>query len=91
MHFFFVRIGSLAEVHAARSPVPVERGRRVIVRTPRGVELAEVVRGCQHEAAADDVSVRIIRPTTDDDELLIRRLGRHKRDAVEACRTALAE
>ena len=34
---------------------------------------------------------RILRVTTDEDELLIRRLERHKREAVEACREALAQ
>jgi len=91
MNSFFVRLGSLAEVHAARSPLRLERGRRVIVRTSRGVELGEVVRPHHGQSAADSSTVRILRPTTDEDELLIRRLDRHKREAVEACRTALAE
>jgi hypothetical protein len=32
-----------------------------------------------------------LRPTTEEDELLVRRLDRHKRDAIEACRRQLAE
>lgn len=90
MHVFFVRIGSLAEIHAARSPLPLNRGRRVIVRTDRGVELGEIA-GPSLSGSPADPSVRIIRPTSEEDELLIRRLQRHKREAVEACRTALAE
>lgn len=90
MHAFFVRIGSLAEIHSARSPMELDRGRRVIVRSPRGIELGEVAGPSQNDSALDS-SVRIIRPTTDEDELLIRRLQRHKREAVEACRAALTE
>jgi hypothetical protein len=91
MQSFYVRLGSLAEVHTGRSPVELSRGRRVIVRTNRGVELGEVVRRCDHELGADQSTVSILRPTTDEDELLIRRLDRHKREAVEACRTELSE
>jgi hypothetical protein len=91
MHAFFVRIGSLAEVHAARSPQPVGRGRRVIVRTTRGVEWGEVVGTCRGVSSTDPSAVQILRPTSDEDELLIRRLERHKREAVEACRRGLAE
>jgi hypothetical protein len=96
MHAFYVRIGSLAEIHLARSPVRINRGRRVLVRTQRGLELAEVA-GPHHASRAasrpdaQHATTCIIRPTTNEDELLIRRLERHKREAVEACRTALAE
>lgn len=84
----------MAEVHAGRSPVELERGRRVIVRTNRGVELGEIVRRCHREPGQSHAQrplVSILRPTTDEDELLIRRLERHKREAVEACRKALCE
>jgi hypothetical protein len=96
MHCFYVRIGSLAEVHLARSPVQVERGRRVLVRTRRGLELAEVAGPHRSTPTAgprkaDQAITLIVRPTTNEDELLIRRLERHKREAVEACRRALAE
>ena len=81
----------MAEVHTGRSAVELDRGRRVIVRTSRGVELGEVVRRCHGESGAGQSTVSILRPTTDEDELLIRRLERHKRAAVEACRTELSE
>ncbi len=68
----------------------LRRGRRVIVRTSRGVELGEIVRRCHRESVAAQSTVSILRPTTDEDELLIRRLERHKREAVEACRTELS-
>ena len=68
MHLFYVRLGSLAEVRTGRSPVELDRGRRVIVRTRRGVELGEIVRRCQGEPVADPTVVNILRPTTDEDE-----------------------
>lgn len=97
MHPVFVRIGSLAEVHAATAGGPIDRGRRVIVRTARGIELGEVVGPRRAGDLAGDSSrestptVRVVRPTTEEDELLIRRLDRHKRRAVEECREALSD
>ena len=94
MNYQFVRIGALAEVHAALGDGSFPRGRRVIVRTERGVELGEVIGPCRDPAAATKTRrhapVRILRGTTEEDELLLRRLDRHKRQAVEACREALA-
>lgn len=66
-------------------------GRRVIVRTARGVELGTIAAplGESRQSFGHTPSVRIIRPTTEQDELLLRRLDRHKREAIEACRSAL--
>lgn len=86
----FVRIGSAGEVFPARFESSLPRGRRVIVRTSRGVELAEVLSDCRSQRPPDQ-TLRILRPTTEEDELLIRRLQRHKRQAIENCRVALAE
>ncbi|MFK8115370.1 MAG: hypothetical protein AB8B91_24445 [Rubripirellula sp.] len=86
---FYVRIGSLAEVHVGTSETSLKRGRRVVVRTERGVELGEVTSECR--LSRPEKAVSILRPTSDEDELLIRRLDRHKREAIEACRIALAE
>jgi cell fate regulator YaaT (PSP1 superfamily) len=86
---YYVRIGSLAEVHVGFSDGPLTSGRRVIVRTARGVELgaisAPITRAGQDRLA----TARILRPTSEQDELLLRRLERHKQRAVEACRDAL--
>jgi hypothetical protein len=105
MSYSYVRIGALSEVHLADCPLVLPRGRRVIVRSARGTELAEIIRCLPNPAAKPDPSsqnpadqpanrqptVSVLRPTTDEDELLLRRLDRHKREAVEACQTALAE
>ena len=90
----FVRVGALSQIFLARSETVVSLGRRVIVRTERGLELAEVV--SERPAAAHGQQrgvlsppVKVIRATTQEDELLIRRLQRHKRSAVESCREKL--
>ena len=104
MSYSYVRIGALSEVHLAHCPLVLPRGRRVIVRTSRGTELAEIIR-CLSDptsknsssaekntgrAVAHEPTASVLRPTTKEDELLLRRLERHKREAVEACQTALA-
>lgn len=87
----FVRVGSLAEVHVASTADAVTRGRRVIVRTSRGVELGEVIGPCRADVQPIGDEIRILRSTSPEDELLIRRLERHKREAVEACRDELCK
>jgi hypothetical protein len=86
---YFVRIGSLADIFSATGPSGLMGGRRVIVRTARGVELGEVVR---ERSPVGDASAEatILRGTTDPDELMIRRLLRHRRRAVNKCRQELA-
>lgn len=105
MSYSYVRIGALSEIHLARCPLTLPRGRRVIVRTRRGTELAEIMHCLSdpatknssqtHESANHPISreptASVLRPTTQEDELLLRRLERHKREAVEACQAALAE
>lgn len=87
--FYFVRIGSLAEIYSATGPPELPIARRVIVRTTRGVELGEIVRPRDRdgEMAAE---ASILRATSKTDEWLIRRLRRHRRQAVARCREALA-
>ncbi len=104
MSYSYVRIGALSEVHLAHCPLILPRGRRVIVRTSRGTELAEIIRCVTNSATKNSSSpeesrnrpvsheptASVLRPTTKEDELLLQRLERHKREAVEACQTALA-
>ncbi|WP_372898005.1 hypothetical protein [Stieleria sp.] len=98
MIHYFVRIGVLGEIRLASALAPVQRGRRVVVRSPRGIEVAEVISERRSDSGRDsdsDASVvdppgyRIVRPTTDSDELLVARLERYKTQAIEACRTRL--
>jgi len=90
VHHYFVRIGSLGEIRRAAALIPLDRGQRVVVRSPRGVELAEITSACRHQSPAPP-NHRILRPTTESDELLIRRLERHKCDAIEACRQQMQQ
>ena len=90
MQRYYVRIGSLAEIQVADGEPSLSPGRRVIVRTARGLELGWIAAPLR-DRAARRTTVRVLRPTTDQDELLLRRLERHKRQAVEACRTALRD
>ena len=91
----FVRVGALSQIHLARSENVVSPGRRVIVRTERGLELAEVVSErpaeLQGQVGILQAPVKLVRATSQEDEMLIRRLERHKRTAIEACRNKLAE
>ncbi len=95
LHHYFIRIGALSEIRVASALIPISRGRRVVVRSPRGVELAEIVaplensRSKQADAGKSANLFRILRPTSGSDELLIERLEKYKRDAVAACRRQL--
>lgn len=89
MGLFYVRIGSLGDLFVAQANAAFCRSDRVIARTGRGIELAQVVSACRSTQTA--TKVQILRKTTDQDELLLRRLERHKREAIEACHAALAE
>lgn len=95
MQRYYVRVGSLAEIHVGDAESSLRPGRRVLVRTVRGVELGWVVSPLRVPSTRKATgkervsSCRILRPTTPQDELLLKRLQRRKRQAVEACRTAL--
>ena len=62
----------------ARAPLELRRGRRVVVRTPRGVEVGRVLRPSDDRVARwlPNTSVgELLRLTTDDDEQHARRLA----------------
>ncbi len=92
MPLFFARIGALSEVRRAQSDSPLERGQRVIMRTQRGVEEGEIIGPADPRKTGPDAPpCRVLRRVTPEDELLIKRLCRHKADAVEACRAELVD
>lgn len=88
MFTYFVRLGPLAELRAAVGGMRLPRDCRVIVRTSLGLQVGEIVGPCR--AAEADAPPRILRATSAADELLVQRLGRHRRLAVQRCRAALA-
>lgn len=89
MPCYFVRLGAMAEIHTLETPLSLQRGWRVLVRSRRGVELAEVAATRVSRVPMGESSLRFLRVTTPEDELLLERLERHKCRAVEACREAL--
>lgn len=96
MRQYFVRIGVLGEIRLASALIPIERFRRVVIRSPRGIEVGEVIsphrpQPSGERESATETAYRIVRPTTESDELLVRRLDRYKRQAIEACRERLGQ
>ncbi|MCM2374842.1 PSP1 domain-containing protein [Aporhodopirellula aestuarii] len=106
---YLVRIGFTGDCFVAASPVEAalySRGSEVLVQTPRGIELGEVLGEVSDETSPsedgdrsnDDSSqtpqvprtLQIIRSLTPDDRLLVERLQRYKRDAVRRCQEVLA-
>ena len=90
MKQFYIRLGALGEIHHAQAADDYPRGCQVIVRTLRGLEQAEVVGNGARQNIASEAPHRILRAMTQQDELLVRRLERHKRAAIENCRSQLA-
>lgn len=89
MHSYYVRIGSMGEIFSVQTPSRLDRSTRILVRTTRGVEVAAVVTEEPPSRHSRVPAVRFVRRMTAEDDLLLERLERHKREAVEACREAL--
>jgi len=99
---YLVRIGFAGDCFLAGSPlgdrtsdpsVVLDRGAEVLVQTPRGVELGDVLGESSAGVASPDESnttLQIIRQLTADDRMLVERLQRYKRDAVRRCQDVLA-
>lgn len=91
MQTYFLRVGSLAEVQIAISLAELARDDRVIVRTSSGLQVGHVIGPCQEPVTDESNALRIMRQSTREDDLLIRRLNQHKRKAMELCRQRLQE
>jgi hypothetical protein len=88
----FVRIGILGSVGRFAAPTRERypRGARVICRTPRGLEVGEVL--SEIEATGDSASDgALLRRITVEDDLLITRLEKNRDEAFRACSARLAE
>ena len=91
---YFVRLGSAGDIHRATALAPLQRGQQVVLRTPRGLEVGEVSAPCRQLSEADEVAARrlkVIRPVSSTDQLVIDRLQQHKTEALLACRKALQQ
>ncbi|MCO6045390.1 PSP1 domain-containing protein [Aeoliella sp. ICT_H6.2] len=93
MSSHLVRVGAMGLVGQFRSPdgAIYPRGRRVVVRTVRGVEAGEVLAepsGWQDAAGADGELLRLM---TVEDEMLAERMERRRDEAFAECNKLLED
>ena len=95
---YFIRFGVSGHVgrFVSEIPHPLRRGERVVARTSRGLELAEVLSRIEDDAdeadpSGDSVDGVILRPVLETDELLQVRLARYRDRAFDACRAWLEQ
>ena len=88
----FVRIGVLGSVgrFAAADSQRYPRSARVVCRTPRGLEVGEVLSAIEG-AAEIPIDGALLRRVTVEDDLLIARLEKNRDAAYQACSARLAE
>ena len=86
-----VRVGVMGQVGRFRSvdAVRYPRGRRVVVRTRRGLEIGDVLLPHPGDTGPSDCDGDILRRMTVEDELLAQRLEQNKHRAYDACRRKL--
>lgn len=91
--FHLVRTGALGRLgwFSAVDSLRYPRGSRVIVRSPYGLEVGEVLSPPQGERSESPGDGVILRGMTVQDELLESRLMKNRDRAFEACRARLAE
>lgn len=78
-------VGRFTSVDAAR----YSRGRRVICRTTRGLEVGEVL-AAEDTSTGAETDGALLRGMTVEDELLLTRLERYRDEAFQACTEKLA-
>jgi len=93
MGFHLVRYGLLGHVgtFAAVDALRYPRRSRVVVRSPRGLEVGEVLAEPENREAIEAVDGQILRRMTVQDDLLEARLQRRRHEAFEACQQLLEE
>lgn len=93
MGYHLVRYSLLGEVgrFVATDSVRYPRNSRVIVRSPRGLEVGEVLAEPFPTAPMHRNDGQILRKMTVEDELLVARLEKHRHTAFEACTSLLRE
>ncbi len=80
-------VGRFVAADAMRHP----RQSRVIVRSPRGLEIGTVIAEPAVDDEAPHIDGQILRRMTVEDNLLEARLEKHRHEAFEACATLLQE
>jgi cell fate regulator YaaT (PSP1 superfamily) len=88
----FVRVGLLGNVgrFAAEGALRYPRGSRVVCRTPRGLEVGEVLAPVG-DVADQPTEGAVLRRVTVEDDLLLARLEKNKEAAYRACEERLTE
>lgn len=84
----YVRVGVLGWVgrFAASDLVAYPRGCRVVCRTPRGLELGQILSRTDHACEPEGI---VLRRMTVEDNLLAARLEKYRHEAFSACQEAL--
>lgn len=87
----YVRVGVLGHVGRFGSGDGAihPRGRRVICRTRRGLELGEVLKTVPTDTKPTDVDGSLLRAVTVEDDLLIARMERNREEAYTECTNRL--
>lgn len=89
-------MGTVARMASADAQV-FPRGARVVCRTPRGLEVGEVLSAVADLEAGPGIDLSepplgtVLRRMTVEDDLLLSRLEKHKHEAFEACERQLFE
>src|SRR5438093_2908375 len=89
-----VRVGVMGNVGRFVSPDAVHypRGAKVITRTPRGLEIGEVLgRGVDASPDLADADGALLRAMTIEDQLLETRLAKNREQAYAACARRIDE
>jgi hypothetical protein len=85
---YLVRVGYQQDVIPVQAGlVPLMRADKIIIRTPRGIEMGTVLTATQPEYIESETASKFIRKSRPEDELLWRQLTSL---SVEACRTCQA-
>ena len=93
MGFHLVRYGLLGHVgkFAAVDALRYPRRSRVVVRSPRGLEVGEVLAEPEDHGSLEAADGQILRRMSVQDDLLEARLERRRHEAFTACQQLLAE
>ncbi|PQO44675.1 PSP1 C-terminal domain-containing protein [Blastopirellula marina] len=86
-----VRVGAVGQIgrFVSVDAVAYQRGMRVVCRTSRGLEVGEILSPAPE--ANEDSDGSILRGLTPQDEMLLDRLEKNKREAMAACTSQLAQ
>jgi cell fate regulator YaaT (PSP1 superfamily) len=89
--YYLLRVGSFGQIgRFVAEGLELERGRGVVCRTDRGLELGEVLAAERNSDKPLPADGFIVRATTEQDELWLIRINRTREAAYQACVEQLA-